>query len=285
MKAQIECIKCIFNQIYRVAKQANVSDDKMRLILNITGEEIRKMNLNKTPPEVAQKLYMLVSQISSNDDPYREVKREHIQKAKRILRVFKENIHLDDLLDAIKFSVLGNAIDLGSTFEKVNINTEMLNVEEKFFSFSDYEDFSNKIEHAKKILILSDNAGETVFDIPLIEYLMNLKKDVNYAVKSKPIINDATYEDAILSGIKCKIIKNGSSFSGNVLSTCSKDFIELIKRTDLIIAKGQANFETLSSEKLPIFFLFKVKCIPVSEASKFNIGSLILIKSKAFRKN
>lgn len=285
MKTQVECIRCIFNQIYRTAKQANLSDDKMRIILNLMGEEIKNMELEKTPPEVAQKLYKLVSKISLNNDPYKELKKEHIQKAKRILKIFEKSIHQDNLLDAIKFSALGNAIDLGSTYEKVKINPEMLKVEEKLFSILDYKYFKDKIKSAKEILILSDNAGETVFDIPLIDYLMDLKKEVYYAVKSKPIINDATYEDAILSGIKCKIVKTGSSFSGTVLSTCSKDFIKLMKRVDLIIAKGQANFETLSSEKFPIFFLFKVKCLPVSKASGFKIGSLIFIKSKYFKES
>ncbi len=108
-------------------------------------------------------------------------------------------------------------------------------------------------------------------------------KIVKYAVKSKPIINDATKEDAILSKIACQIIETGSQISGTILFSCSKLFRKAIQNADLIIAKGQANYETLSQEQLPIFFLFMVKCLPIEKDTGSSMGSMLLLKSKNFR--
>ncbi len=283
MVARTECISCIFNQIYRIAKEGGVSDENIRLILSIAGNEIKNFNFSQTPPELAYPLYSLVNKVSKTEDPYVEIKAEHIRKAKKLIKIFLKRKHEDILLDSVKLSIIGNAIDLGSTVDSIDIREEMLNISESKFHLEKLEDFRKEIRKSKRVCFISDNAGETVFDKPLVDLLLEDGKEVFYAVKSYPIINDATYKDAVLSDINCKIIETGSPISGTVLRTCSDDFLKLLSKSDIVIAKGQANFETLSQEKLPIFFLLKVKCLPISKETGFEIGSLLLLKSSHFR--
>jgi uncharacterized protein with ATP-grasp and redox domains len=125
------------------------------------------------------------------------------------------------------------------------------------------------------ILYLADNAGETVLDRILIE---TLDKPVTYAVKSFPIINDALFEDAIAAGIDqvAAIRQTGSNCPGTVLHTCTDEFFRYYEEADLVLSKGQGNYEALSDENRSIFFLLKVKCKLVSRQLEAPLGSLVL---------
>jgi uncharacterized protein with ATP-grasp and redox domains len=114
---------------------------------------------------------------------------------------------------------------------------------------------------ADRILYLCDNAGEIVFDRLLIEVLPSEK--ITAVVRGTPVINDATLEDARATGLTevVRVMDNGSDAPGTLLETCSPAFRDCFAAADLIIAKGQGNFETLSETRgKRIFFLLKVKC-------------------------
>ena len=278
MKAQNECLPCIYNQVLRVSKVATENNSKVEKILKLAAKQLSLADLNITPPELAQPLYELVSEITATEDPYRSIKKDHINKALELYPMLKKLIisSNDPLLKSIELSIIGNAIDLGSTFDKVDIDFDKL--AEGNFIPKDYEELKNKIKEAKEIILIGDNAGESVFDRCLIETLEEKDKIVKYVVKSKPIINDVTREDAEASQIK-NIIESGSKFSGTVVYSLSNEFRNILKKAELIIAKGQANYETLSNENLPIFFLLKVKCEPISRATGYPTGSFLVLKS------
>jgi len=129
-------------------------------------------------------------------------------------------------------------------------------------------------------MYLADNAGEVVFDRLLIEELVEeLGKQVNYVVRDKPVINDALIEDALFFGINrtAKVISSGSDAPGTLLKYCSPEFIRLYQKAELIISKGQGNYEALSGEDRPIFFLFRVKCPVIAEDVGCNVGDMILV--------
>lgn len=285
MNTSLECINCIFNQIYRASLAANVTDEQLNLIMSMAGDEIQRFNFSRTPPEVAYPLYKIVEEISHVEDAYRNEKAEHITKALSLLPGIENKISKseDKLLESAKASIIGNAIDLGSTYGNIDVTEDLFDVKSEKFCLDDYDFFKDRILNSSNVVFISDNAGETVFDKPLIDLLLSMGKIVKYAVKSKPIINDATKEDAILSKIACQIIETGSQISGTILFSCSKLFKEAIQNADLIIAKGQANYETLSQEQLPIFFLFMVKCLPIEKDTGSSMGSMLLLKSKNFR--
>jgi len=107
-------------------------------------------------------------------------------------------------------------------------------------------------------MYLADNAGEVVFDRLLIEELVEeLGKQVNYVVRDKPVINDALIEDALFFGINrtAKVISSGSDAPGTLLKYCSPEFIRLYQKAELIISKGQGNYEALSW-KIDLYFFY-----------------------------
>jgi uncharacterized protein with ATP-grasp and redox domains len=129
------------------------------------------------------------------------------------------------------------------------------------------------------VLYLADNAGETVFDRLLIE---TLDVPVIYAVKGGPILNDATQEDALAAGIgrAAEVISSGADAPGTILSRCSGEFRQLYDRSELIIAKGQANYETLSEEGARVFFLLQVKCPVIARDVGTPVGSIVLRRGR-----
>lgn len=132
-----------------------------------------------------------------------------------------------------------------------------------------------KLKKAKSLLIIGDNAGETVFDRVLIEDFLNL--NITYAVRSEPIINDATIEDAYASGLeKCAtLISTGCNAPGVILDECNEEFLNIFNNADIIISKGQGNYETLSEEKKEIFFLLKAKCPVISEKLGVSVNDYV----------
>jgi len=139
--------------------------------------------------------------------------------------------------------------------------------------------FSEAVNQAGEILYLGDNAGEIVFDRLLIERLPRAK--VTFAVKGSPVINDATMEDAEAVGLTelVNVVTNGSDGPGTILESCSPQFRERFDRADLIVAKGQANYESLSDVDKPIFFILKAKCPVIARDLDCEIGEMILRRS------
>jgi hypothetical protein len=154
----------------------------------------------------------------------------------------------------------------------------MMGAVKKEFAIDDYERFKIALVEAKQILYLADNAGEVVFDKLLLDQLRLRGKEIIYAVKDKPIINDATIEDAKFAGIdqtaKVNVITVGGGTPGVVLHLSSPKFLDHYKHADMIIAKGQGNYESLSDE--PIFFLLIAKCDLIARDLGVRVGDLIL---------
>jgi hypothetical protein len=127
----------------------------------------------------------------------------------------------------------------------------------------------------------ADNAGEIVFDRILIETLISAGKKVTVVVKGSPVINDATLDDALESGLTgiCEVVDNGSDAVGTISPWTSSVFQELFRNAELIVSKGQGNFETLTGIQKNIFFLFQSKCDVVSKELGLSNGSMLLKKS------
>jgi hypothetical protein len=180
----------------------------------------------------------------------------------------------DPLDAAVRLSIAGNIIDLGP-----NLKYDLWDVVERTliqaFAVDDRAAFREALARAKRVLYLADNAGETVFDRVLIE---TLHVPVSYAVKGGPILNDATLEDALAAGVDsaARIVSTGSDAPGTVLRRCSQEFQQLYHEADLVIAKGQANYETLSADGARTFFLLQAKCSVLARDADVPVGSIIL---------
>jgi hypothetical protein len=243
--------------------------------------ELSRMDLDRPPPVAAQKIHRLLRRESGVADPYREAKGRFNVMALELLPSFRDRIARspDPFASAARLAIAGNVIDLGVKGD--------LTEEEAFAAVSrafdepvagDIDAFRNAVLSAGRILYLADNAGEIVFDTPLLRLLPPGR--VTVAVRGMPVINDATMEDAVAAGIPeiAPVIDNGSDAPGTVLADCSDAFRRAYEEADLVIAKGQGNYETLCDEKKNIFFLFKVKCPVVSSLAGLPVGAHVLLK-------
>jgi uncharacterized protein with ATP-grasp and redox domains len=221
-----------------------------------------------------------LKRLTNHDDPYKKVKAESIQKA---LDLYPAMVQLvknssQQLKTAVELCIAGNVIDFGPS-NNHDIELAVRQVMEAEKSYFDFDEFAQELNIARTVLVLGDNAGETVFDRLLME---QVDKHLYYAVKGEAVLNDAIYDDAVASGIDqvAEIINNGSPMSGTFLPRCSPEFKELFYSADMVISKGQANFETLADEKRRIFFLFKVKCMLLCRKHNLPLNEYVLLDNQ-----
>ena len=276
MKACIDCIPCFFEQAIRAGRIATKDEKLVKEITDQLGLMLSEISLDDSPPEIGRLIYKKVSEISGNPDPYRHIKYDCTQQALELYPTLITMIQESDdpLLTAIKLAIAGNVIDFGASasFDMPKTLDEVMN---KDFAIFDYELFKENLKNSREVLYIGDNAGETVYDKLLIE---QLNKPVTYAVRDKPVINDATIEDAKQAGLDkvARIVSSGTDAPGTILNTCNKEFIKLLNSNMFVIAKGQGNYEGLSNERYKIFFLLKVKCKIIADHIGVKNGDIVL---------
>ncbi|MDP8234447.1 MAG: ARMT1-like domain-containing protein [Candidatus Saelkia tenebricola] len=277
METYLECIPCLFKQSLLIADKVNLDDDKKRqLIKSVCGLFMDEECFKQPPPVIAKGIYEFIYQLSGVKDVFRQEKKDSTQEALSFYYHLRRRVNesTDPLLEAIRISILGNIIDFGALCN-FNLENEIKIIDQKHFAVFDYQNFKDVLDKADSILYIADNAGECVFDKVLIE---TLGKKIFYAVRSKPIINDATFEDAKCAGIDevAEIVDSGSELPGILLDNVNPKFLSLFRSVPLIISKGQGNFETLSDVEAPLFFLLQAKCSLVSRMFSCEIGDFIL---------
>lgn len=280
MKAYLDCYPCFFIQTLKTSRMITSDEREILQILNEVSSSIPKIPFGATPAEIGREVYRIISQKTGVEDPYREVKERCTHQALSLYPELKKLISSskDRLMTAVRLSIAGNVIDFGANAD-FDLKRDIETILSQDFSINHYQKFCELLEKTRKILYLADNAGETVFDRLLIE---ELHRPVIYAVREKPIINDATREDALLSGIDkvTEIISSGCDAPGIILKFCSDDFLKVYRSADMIISKGQGNYEGLSDENRPIFFLLKAKCQVIARDIGVEEGSIILAEAR-----
>ena len=280
MKAYLDCYPCFFIQTLKTSRMITSDERKIWQILNEVSLSLPKIHFGATPPEIGREVYRIISKRTGINDPYREIKEKCIRQALSLYPELRKLISSSEerLKTAVRLSIAGNVIDFGANPD-FDLKRDIKTILSQDFSINHYQEFYEALDKARKILYLADNAGETVFDRLLIE---EFHKPVIYVVREKPIINDATREDAFLSGIDgvAEIMSSGCDAPGNILKFCSEDFLKVYRSSDLIISKGQGNYEGLSDEDRPIFFLLKAKCHVIARDLGTEKGSIILAKAK-----
>ena len=279
MRIAAECFPCIFHQIVKTGRLSNASEPSILRAIKDFSAAINRITPQATPAEVGGIAYRILSQSTGVADPYGAVKRECIKEALSFYPAVKEIVAAaeDKLLAAVKAAIAGNVIDFGvaSDFDMMGRVNELMRRDP---AINHLAELKRRLGEAGTVLYLADNAGETVFDRVLIE---ELYKPVMYAVRGGPIINDATLEDAVLSGLNgiARIVSTGCTMPGTIPALCSDEFQKTLRSAYLIISKGQGNYEGLSEERLPIFFLLTAKCDAVARDLRVKRGDLALLKS------
>ncbi|HMA75747.1 MAG TPA: ARMT1-like domain-containing protein [Candidatus Krumholzibacteriaceae bacterium] len=276
MRTYLDCIPCFFSQALRAGRMAGLDEKKLKNLLDEVGTVMKGVSADKTPPEIGMLIYEKVREITGQYDPYKEIKRNNISKSLDLYPMLKREVGNaeDSLLTAIRIAIAGNVIDFGPDRE-FNIEEEIETVLKKDFAIFDYDKFRHYLNKSDKILYIGDNAGEAVFDRVLIE---EINKPLIYVVREVPVINDATISDALQAGIDrvARIESSGTPAPGTVIDTCSDEFMEIYREADLIISKGQGNYEGLSEEDRLIFFMLKLKCFVIAEDIGVSEGDIVL---------
>jgi len=274
-----DCIPCLIRQAVDAARLATEDESLRQQILRDTLVATSQMDFSQPPPVMAQFVHRQIRELTGNGDSYRVLKDRQNAAAWKLYDRYHPTVGagIDGLEGAVRLAIAGNVIDLGaksgldeSEIEAVIANclTEPLDGE--------IRQFADAVAAAKRILYLTDNAGEIVLDRLLLEKLPCHK--VTLAVRGKPVINDATQRDAETArlGELVAVIDNGSDAPGTLLDDCSEQFRQQFREADLIIAKGQGNYETLCRVPGPIFFLLRVKCPVLARDLECPVGRMVL---------
>jgi len=266
MKTKAECFPCLLRQCIQVARISNCSEKNHFRLLQSVSELLACLDETKSPPANAGPIYSRIAQITGCDDPYFDKKKSSMKEALNHLPDLREEIRGSEgeLASAIRFAIAGNIIDFGAP-RGFDIDTTLARSRTEDLAVDHTGALIDTIESLSRgasVLYLADNCGEIVYDSLLVENLFERGLDITVAVKEGPIINDALLEDGYAAGLNNfgRIITNGTRCPGTVLEECSREFLECFESADLVISKGQGNFESLSQVEREIFFLLTIKC-------------------------
>ena len=279
MKTHYDCIPCFVRQTLESIKltsdDAGLHEKALREIL----AALSRMDFDKTPVIMGRKIQHLIQRLSGNSDPYRALKQQFNQLALDLYPRLKAQVSSAEnaFETAARLALAGNMIDFG--IGRMLESSQVAATIELALSANlkgDILPLKQAARTAASILYLGDNCGEIVFDRLFIEQLAPDR--VTYVVRAAPIINDVTMEDARFTGMtdQTRVIDNGSDAPGTLLAECSQEFKTAFENADLIIAKGQGNYETLHASNRPIFFMLKVKCPAVARHIGQEIGSYVI---------
>ena len=276
MKTYLDCFPCFVEQAVRAARLVTDDEKTIKQILDEVGAHFSKIPLNSTPPETGDFIYRRIREITGVNDPYKAAKKASIEEVLSIYPRLQEMVRESDdpLLTAIKLATIGNVLDFGIS-QTYKLMEEIGKISEMEYAIFHYNEFREHLNRASSVLFIGDNAGETVFDRLLIE---TLGKDVTYVVRETPVINDAIEEDAIDSGLHevAEIISSGSTAPGTILRLCNEDFLDRFEKAELVISKGQGNYEGLSGVDRKVFFLLRAKCPVIASDVGVKLNDFIL---------
>jgi hypothetical protein len=279
MKTSIDCIPCFVRQTLQATRFVSVYPSVHEGVLREILRCLAGLDFDRPPPLVGQMIHRKLRELTGNHDPYKDIKERHNRLAVGLLPELREKVKRssDPLKTSVRLAITGNIVDLGakSGLTEDEVRSSIARTLSEPFHV-DIEGLRREINRASSILYLADNAGEIVFDRLLIEELP--LERVTVAVRGGPVINDATMDDACAAGLHeiVRVIDNGSDAPGTILDDCSLEFQRHFNEADLIIAKGQGNYETLSEESANIFFLFRIKCSVVASHTGFEPETNVL---------
>ncbi|MFZ2658399.1 MAG: ARMT1-like domain-containing protein [Victivallales bacterium] len=280
MKTTTDCIPCFISHSLNVAKMTSGNPDHHLEIVRKTLSMVADMDFDQTPPAMAKKIHSLIRRITGVEDSYLRIKDESTAFTLEMLPFLRHEVEKSDrpFETTIRLVIAGNIIDFGTNhdFRLDSVHQIIADSLKQQIDLNAIELLKRKMDQAANILYIGDNCGEIVFDRLLIE---PYKDKITLAVRGRPILNDVTRREAAMSGLDniVDIIDTGDAVPGVVLPDSSDEFRKYFRNAELIISKGQGNFETMHDTDRPVFFLFKAKCTVIAQMLDSDIGSLHVI--------
>ena len=286
MNTSLECMPCFMKMALNDARLACPGDEAMHYaIVAAWGRKLGDLDLSQSPPAIARHLLDMIQSMTGCGDLYLEDKLASnervtglVPELRRMIEAHRER-HGESFELVLELATIGNYIDRGVDLD-VDWEAELRNVSATV-SHDMITELKGLASDGADVLLIGDNTGEIVLDKLLVEELARRGCRVTYGVRSRPIINDATMADAVAVGMTelCEVVESGVDTPGTVLDRCTPEFLSRMDRADLILAKGQGNFEALEGRREGVYCAFKVKCPRVSEETGREIGTSILWKT------
>ena len=278
MKISPECISCVIGSAMELMA-LQLPEDKHPQVTARLLERAAQQDWQESPPEFARKLYLLLRDCGGERDSFREAKQISTQLALQLLPEMRSIIAAssDPFAATVKAVIGGNIIDCGAD-RSININEAVLKLKKVFDMPLDealIHDFEKRFYAAKSIFYMLDNCGEAVFDRLLLE---KFPGKITLGVRGDFILNDITRHELADSGLAdYPVVDTGDATPGVSLKRASKEFLENMRNADIVIAKGQGNYETLDVYDRPIVHLLRVKCPVVCRSLQREKGALALV--------
>lgn len=272
MRIKEKCIPCIVNQAIKVADMVGLKE-KDELLRSVFAYLSTVDFKGSSTPELIGEIFSLLKKETGCEDPYKETRAQYnrmfLAKLPRLEREINEGEN--PFVESIKYAIIGNIIDFNPIHELsyTDIQTSFDRLREEPLELDDSAVLSQEIRKAQTLLYLGDNCGEICLDKLLIKKIKEIGPQchVFFATRGEAVVNDSVEEDAYMVGMDtyATIINNGDSSLGTVLHRTSEEFQEIYQKADIVVAKGQANYECLSDEKKNIFFLLMTKCKVIAD--------------------
>jgi len=286
MKLRLDCVVCIAKQALEAVRLATNNPKIQEEVLRRVMRHLTEIGWIGTPPQLvrASRVVELIEELTGVYDPYKDLKRASNDEALAMLNEVKSLIasHEDSLRAAVKVAIAGNIIDFVAV-ETYDLRATIEKVMKQEPAIDDYSRLRGEVLSAETLLYFADNAGEIVFDKLLVEEMIRVRgkplRRISFVVKGGPIINDATIEDALYVGldklpnIEFKKVSSGKPGTGPELS--SPEVLSWIRNHDLVISKGQGNYEDLSDIG-EVYFLLIAKCPVVAEDIGVRVGDIVI---------
>jgi uncharacterized protein with ATP-grasp and redox domains len=286
LRSAPECIPCAIDQALRTARQAGVDEATQIRALKRAVEALAEEDMSRPPAVLATRAILASREVYGQDDPYREEKKRTTEEALRLYeriepRVGAEMAGMDPvgrIRYAAKLAAAGNIIDFGIG-QEFDIEATLRDTLENGFAVDHSEQLYDALKRADSFLLVSDNAGEIVFDRFLIDEALRMGKRVLVSVRSRSILNDAVREDVMMAGITgpVEIIETGTGSLGLMLDEASPEFRKEFERAGVVLSKGQANYETVNDVARSMFYILRIKCHVIGDGMGLPDGASVLI--------
>lgn len=283
MRTYLDCIPCLVRQALEAVRTAIPDADEQERLMRRVLTDLAHFSFAEPPPVMGTHIHRLVREETGCADPYREAKQASNSLALELVAELGPQVEssADPFGAALRLAVVANVIDLGAKAghdaSPTAVRAALRKAMHEQVAGDGPAALRQALEAADRVLYLTDNAGEIAFDRLLIGQMPPAQ--VTVAVRGGPIINDATLDDARQVGIGdvARLTTTGAQVPGIILEQCSPEFRTLFRDADVVIAKGQGNYETLSEADRRIFFLLRTKCPVLARDTGRSVGELVVM--------
>lgn len=274
-----ECMLCCQKMALHATKLETADETASKTVLLETMKVLQELPEDVDSFLVGLKILEIVEAVTGNADPCKKIKETDNQHAAKLVPTVTDWIdkHPDSLWAASKAAVMGNLMDI-MTGKPTDAADLMDNFLKKPYAVDDLSAFRSILEIAEKVVYLGDNAGEVFFDRLFIQ---KLNRPTLFFIKGFPFVNDAQYEDAVLAGIDevatIKVVPKPMPLiiEGRTIDRMYAEFLNAAQEADLVVIKGQANYELFMPKLREAFYLFVHKCPVIAQTDGANIGDMV----------